>query len=151
MKREPENSQERKTEPGPEMSWVSAREAAKRLAVTRRHLDRLIAKGILPRPTFLGSRRFWLETDLQAAEVRRQFHTRTPRASGGPKAIERKRSDAELARAFFACWEAAGLSVALSLVKAEGADRPGQLPRGVHNRLSQTLRRAAAMGHVLPR
>ena len=136
---------------GLESSWLGIKETAKRLACTQRHVYRLVDEGVLPAPIRLGFRNFWGETDLQVAESRRQHRTPPRRVPGRPRAIEKKRDGADLARAFFACWESAGLSVALSLVKAEGADRPGQLPRGVHNRLSQTLRRAAAMGHVLPR
>ncbi len=120
-------------------SWSGSRETARRLGVTVRHVYRLVDEGVLPPPTKLGYRNMWSETDLTVAESRRQSGIRPQRPPDPSRAIERKKDEAELARAFMACWRAAGLSLAVSLVKAEGAEHPGQLQRGQHRRLAQKL------------
>lgn len=127
---------------------VNVSGAAKRLQVTPRHVYRMVDYGWLARPTLIGSRNYWTPEDLDLADFRRKLPR--PPASGTRLGIEKKKDGAELARAFLACWQACGLSMAVGLVRAEGAERPGQLPRGVHARLSMTLRRAAALGYVLP-
>ena len=134
----------------PDTSWWNSGDSARRLGITVRHLYRLVDCGIVPPPTRLGYRNHWSETDLSVAESRRKEHTQPRRPSGASRGIERKRDGAELARAFWACWKSAGLQTAITLVRAEGAEHPGKLPRGVHQRLSYALHRAADLGRVLP-
>jgi hypothetical protein len=125
-------------------SWLGVQKVARRLACSSRRVYQLVDEGVLPAPSKRGYRNFWSELDLQVCESRRRLPRKAP---SGHQGRERKKDRAELARAFFVCWEAAGLALAVKLVKAEGVDHPGQIPRGVHTRLSHALRTAAALGY----
>lgn len=127
---------------------VNASAAAKRFGCTIRHLYRMVDLGWLARPTRIGARNYWTQEQLDLAELRRKLPC-VPQVRG--KAIEAKKDQAELARAFFACWDAVGLEVATAIVRAEGVSRPKDLKRGQHARLSFALRRAADAGMTVER
>lgn len=114
---------------------------AKRFACSQRHVYRLVDGGLLASPTLLGSRNYWRESDVEAAELRRKLPRRPPKT----RAPQRSRDVLELTRAFWDCWRACGLRLAVELVQNEGVEHPDQVPVGAHARLAHDLRTAVAL------